>query len=262
MRARTHWSKIAMGTRRAFRGEVLTFVLDYCQLHAFAASRDVQRPVAERFSCSVSASQLNRIRAAHGLSRKDPPREKKLKKGLTIASGSNVQAGGLLLEASATETGLLTQLEQALPPARDPHRLPLAGCPAVRRRLVFTLLFLGVSGLQRTWDLRGYTAEGLALLTGRTRASSYRYTETFLSQVARADGAERFTEMLGSWATHLWHPTLAVLIITLLWPIVTNYWQSLSDKSSRWFHKPLRFLFVWIEGRMTLRRMWCMMRFS
>lgn len=209
MRASTHWSKIAMGTRRAFRGEVLTFVLDYCQLHAFAASREVQRLVAERFSCSVSVSQLNRIRAAHELSRKDPPREKKAEKGLTIASGSNAQAGGLLLLAAATETGLLTQLEQALPPAPDPHRLPLAGCPAVRRRLVFTLLFLGVSGLQRTWDLRGYTAEGLALLTGRTRAYSYRYTEAFLSQVARADGAERFTEMLGSWATHLWHPTLA-----------------------------------------------------
>lgn len=59
------------------RGEVLTWVLDYCQNHVFAASREVQRLVAERFSLSVSVSQLNRIRAAHGLSRKDPPREKK-----------------------------------------------------------------------------------------------------------------------------------------------------------------------------------------
>jgi len=130
----------------------------------------------------------------------------------------------LLLLAAATETGLLAQLEQALPPPPDlplvppqsiastalpspvaPVPLPLAGSPAVRRRLLLTLLFLGAVGLQRTWDLRGYTADGLALLTGRTRAYGYRYTETFLSQVADADGASRFTDALACWTTHLWH---------------------------------------------------------
>ncbi len=59
------------------RGEVLTFVLDYCQPHASAASREVQRLVAERFGLSVSISQFNRVRAAHGLSRQAIPREKK-----------------------------------------------------------------------------------------------------------------------------------------------------------------------------------------
>ncbi len=59
------------------RGEVLTFLLDYCQSHAFAASCEVQRCVSERFGITVSVSQLNRVRAAHGLSRKDPPGEKK-----------------------------------------------------------------------------------------------------------------------------------------------------------------------------------------
>ena len=73
------------------------------------------------------------------------------------------------------------------------------------RRLLLTILFLEAVGLQRTWDLRGYTADGLALLTGRKRAYGYRYTETFLSQVARADGAEHFTDALASWTTHLWH---------------------------------------------------------
>ncbi|GHO72371.1 hypothetical protein KSD_01420 [Ktedonobacter sp. SOSP1-85] len=191
------------------RGEVLTWMLDYCQNHRTAASSEVQRLVAERFGLSVSVSQLNRVRAAHGLSRQAPPREKTPKTGLMIASGHHEQAGGLLLLAAATETGLLTPLEQALPPAPDSPCLPMAGSPAVRRRLVLTLLFLGAVGLQRTWDLRGYTADSLALLTGRTRAYGYRYTEAFLSQVARADGAERITEMLGSWATHLWHPTEA-----------------------------------------------------
>ena len=70
-----------------------------------------------------------------------------------------------------------------------------------------TLLFLGAVGLSRTWDLRGYAAHGLALLTGRTRAYGYRYTEAFLSQVACADGAERWTFALAGWATHLWHST-------------------------------------------------------
>ncbi len=111
---------------------------------------------------------------------------------------------------AATETGLLTQLEQALalpPVSSAPPCLPLAASPAVRRLLLLTLLFLGAVGLQRTWDLRGYTADGLALLTGRTRAYGYRYTEAFLSQVACADGAERFTDTLACWATRVFHPT-------------------------------------------------------
>ena len=89
----------------------------------------------------------------------------------------------MLLLAAATETGLLTQLEQALPPSStpsEPPRLPLAGSASVRLRLLLTLLFLGAVGLSRTWDLRGYTADGLALLTGRTQAYGYRYTEAFL----------------------------------------------------------------------------------
>ncbi len=77
----------------------------------------------------------------------------------------------------------------------------------MRRRLLLTLLFLGAVGIPLTWDLRGYTADGLALLTGRTRAYCYRYTEAFLSQIARADGTERFTDALACWATQLWHPT-------------------------------------------------------
>lgn len=127
--------------------------------------------------------------------------------------------------AAATETGLLTQFEQALPlpdlssvppqpiastappPPVALVPLPLAGSAAVRRRLLLTLLFLGAVGLSRTWDLRGYTADGLALLTGRTQAYGYRYTEAFLSQVARADGANSFTDVLASWTTRLWHST-------------------------------------------------------
>ena len=45
-------------------------------------------------------------------------------------------------------------------------------------------------GVERTWDLRGYTGDGLALLTGRKRAYGYQYTEAFLSQLAKASGGE------------------------------------------------------------------------
>jgi hypothetical protein len=65
---------------------------------------------------------------------------------------------------------------------------------------------LGPVGLHRTWDLRSYTADGLALLTGRKQAYGYHYTEAFLSQLAHFDGAERLTDALAHWTRQLWHP--------------------------------------------------------
>jgi len=59
------------------RGEVLTWMLDHCQSHPSTSSADVQRRLSERFGLWVSVSQLNRVRAAHGLSRQALPREKK-----------------------------------------------------------------------------------------------------------------------------------------------------------------------------------------
>lgn len=110
-----------------------------------------------------------------------------------------------MLLAAATETKLIADLCEALPTESTSKRPPLAGSSAAQRqRLLLTLLFLGAVGLQRTWDLRGYTADGLALLTGRKQAYGYRYTEAFLSQVAYADGAERLTDGLARWTTQLW----------------------------------------------------------
>jgi transposase len=63
------------------RGEVLTWVMEYCQSHASASGSEVQRLVAERFGITVSVSQLNRVRAAHGLSRKAPKLRKKAANG-------------------------------------------------------------------------------------------------------------------------------------------------------------------------------------
>jgi hypothetical protein len=132
--------------------------------------------------------------------------KKKPQAAFSLEPGYHEHAGGLLLLAAAQETALITHLAEALPSEQAEGRPPLVGSSAVRRRLLLTLLFLGAVGLHRTWDLRSYTADGLALLTGRKRAYGYRYTEAFLSQVAQFDGAERLTDALTHWTRQLWHP--------------------------------------------------------
>jgi hypothetical protein len=74
--------------------------------------------------------------------------------------------------------------------------------------LLLTLLFLAVVGLRRTWDLRSYTGDALALLTVRPRAYGYRHVERFLSQVATTGGVEALTDALACWTTSLWKTTV------------------------------------------------------
>ena len=189
------------------RGEVLTCLIEHCQSSPSVSSARVQHAIAERFGSAPSVSQLNRVRARLGLSRQPVPREKKPQAAFFLEPGYHEHAGGLLLLAAAHETALTAQLAEALPTDQAEGRPPLVGrSPVVRQRLLLTLLFLGAVGLHRTWDLRGYTADGLALLTGRKRAYGYRYTEAFLSQVAHFDGAERLTDALAHWTRQLWHP--------------------------------------------------------
>lgn len=113
--------------------------------------------------------------------------------------------GGLLLLAAAHETGLLAALSQALGSCESttPRSL-LSSSPRCLRQLLLTLLFLPLGGIHRTYDLRGYTGNALAVLTGRRRAYGYGHTERFLSQLAKANGSEALTTALGSWTTHLW----------------------------------------------------------
>ena len=114
-----------------------------------------------------------------------------------------------MLVAAANETGLLAALETALascthtqgPSSRLAHL-----SSSSRGMLVLTLLFLGVVGLRRTWDLRGYTGEALALLSGRKRAYGYFHTERLLSQMAQANAAETLTDALAAWTARLWQP--------------------------------------------------------
>jgi hypothetical protein len=114
-------------------------------------------------------------------------------------------AGGLLLLAGASATGLLTTLEQAVAraPARAGSRLAQHR-PQTCQGLLRTLLFLGVVGLRRPWDLRGYSGGGLAMLSGRRQAYGYETVARFRREVVAAGGAQTLTDALGQWTTHLW----------------------------------------------------------
>jgi hypothetical protein len=113
--------------------------------------------------------------------------------------------GSLLLLAAAQQTGLLEALVAAIMELADPTIPGLSPPnPAVVARLVLTLLFLPVAGLARTWDLRSYTGTMLAVVTGRERAYSQRYTERFLARLAHAGAAERLTEVIAKWTWSLW----------------------------------------------------------
>ncbi len=114
-------------------------------------------------------------------------------------------AGSLLLLAAAHETGLLAALTNALPAPHLPARLAHMRATTVRA-LLLTLLFLTAVGLRRTWDMRSYTGTMLALLSGRTWAYGYRHIERCLAELARAGGAERFTDALAQWTARLWEP--------------------------------------------------------
>jgi hypothetical protein len=155
-------------------------------------SREVQAALQEQFGIHVSIGHLNRVRAQLGIGNHVGRSKKKQQ---TPCSSQEAQ-----------ETGLLPALETALASCtpQDDSRLARLS-PLSRRRLVLTLLFLNAVGLRRTWDLRSYAGDGLALLSGRKRAYGYSYTERMLSHLAQARGDEALTNALAAWTVHLWH---------------------------------------------------------
>jgi hypothetical protein len=112
-----------------------------------------------------------------------------------------------LLLAAAQETELLSCLETSLTPNLSTAALArrvARSRPATLRCLLLTLLFLQAAGLKRTWDLRDYTGEALALLTGRHRAYGYCHTERFLAELASIGADAPLTEALARWTASLW----------------------------------------------------------
>ena len=113
----------------------------------------------------------------------------------------------MLLLAAAQQTGLLEALVQTVMALADPTIPGLTPPnPAVLARLLLTLLVFPVAGLARTWDLRSYTGTMLAVVTGRERAYSQRYTERFLARLAHAGAAACLTEVVARWTWSLWQP--------------------------------------------------------
>lgn len=76
--------------------------------------------------------------------------------------------------------------------------------PETLRCQLLTLLFLEAVGLRRTWDLRGYSGQALALLTNRRLAYGYRHIERFLAELARMRADEVLTQVLAGWTASLW----------------------------------------------------------
>jgi hypothetical protein len=97
------------------------------------------------------------------------------------------------------ETALAPRVLAAAPSLRLAHSQP-----ATLRCQLLTLLFLEAVGLRRTWDLRGYSGQALALLTNRRLAYSYRHIERFLAELARVGADEVLTQALAGWTASLW----------------------------------------------------------
>lgn len=166
----------------------------------------------ERFDRHVSISQINRVRAALGI-RNHRTRQHQEKNDRTGGDSSQPEwqegAGSFLVLAGASQTEVLPHLQTALspnllatdPPLRLSHSRPAALC-----HQLLTLLFLEAVGLRRTWDLRGYSGQALALLTGRHRAYGYRHTERFLAELASIGADVPLTEALARWTASLWEP--------------------------------------------------------
>jgi hypothetical protein len=55
-------------------GDVLVWVVEECRARPEISGRELQAEVLERYHLRVSKSQLNRVRAAHGVSR--PPKKR------------------------------------------------------------------------------------------------------------------------------------------------------------------------------------------
>jgi hypothetical protein len=112
------------------------------------------------------------------------------------------------LLGAAEKTGLVKALNTIETAANEAGGQRAARLVNSRRmtqqQLMLTLLFMNLVGVRRPWDLRGYSGDGLGLLTGRHRAYGYAHTERFLAQVGRLGGDEQLTDRLAQWTSHVW----------------------------------------------------------
>jgi hypothetical protein len=179
---------------------VQAWLIEACTNDPQVPSCRLQAELEATFGITVSVGHLNRVRAQHGLTKPGCGRGAGSAKKKLSESTWQEGMGSFLLLAVARETGLLEQLVTAIMNLAAPG-IPGLNPPnrAVVTRLILTLLVLPVAGLARTWDLRSYTGTLLALVTGRQRAYSQRYTERFLSRLAKAGAADALTTVMAHW---------------------------------------------------------------
>jgi hypothetical protein len=113
----------------------------------------------------------------------------------------------LLLLAAAQASGLLAVLSKILV-TNSPESPVNKGRTTSdsQQQLLQTLLFMPAVQVYRSYDLRSYSGDGLALLSERSRAFGYVHSERFLSQLARSGASETSTDSLSAWSSDLWHP--------------------------------------------------------
>ena len=111
-----------------------------------------------------------------------------------------------MLLAAAQASGLLGVLSKILV-TNSPERPANKGRTALdsQQQLLQTLLFMPAVQVYRSYDLRSYSGDGLALLSERSRAFGYVHSERFLSQLARSGASETSTDQLSAWSSDLWH---------------------------------------------------------
>src|SRR5579871_1674597 len=203
----TVWQDGRQGHPRVIREPTRHWVEIFCRGAPGTPSREVQAQLKTRFGLTVSISQINRLRRILGVPRHASGQQASFAAAPSPGPGWQEGAGTLLLLAAVQQTGLLSCLEAALSPdllnANPTFRLSHSQ-PATRRRQVVTLLFLEAVGLQRIRDLRGYSGQALALLTGRPQAYSYRHMERLLAELASVGADTPLTQALACWTASLW----------------------------------------------------------
>lgn len=113
--------------------------------------------------------------------------------------------GSLILLAAAQNTALLEALSKGLPVAQAADTRLAHQRESTKKQMLATVLFMPVAKIFRAWQLRSYTAEQLARLSGREKAYGYRTIERFVGEVAAAGGSEGLTEQVVHWGYNLWH---------------------------------------------------------
>jgi len=95
--------------------------------------------------------------------------------------------------------------------------------PHSRQQLLLTLLFLGAVGLARPWELRSYSGDGLALLTGRRWAYGYVHTDRFLAELACAGADQPLSGAVAQWSYQLWGKQSSYYIDMHRKPVYSDY---------------------------------------